>query len=169
MTKPQNGIPRNQLLRLLEIQGTLLQRAELTADILRWKLIDHGYPLDQIDHVPEINHPETGKRPPRPRVTIGIKNDGFTPPELLSVVPVAEMDDEAFRKHCCYRHPGERDMTPGTHEWLHTIRKANHVHAIREGNANGSGTNGNGNGTGKRAGIQRNGSGDKKTASKSAP
>jgi hypothetical protein len=159
----KNQLTRQHLLRLIEVQATLLRRALLTGDYLRWKLIDSGYPLEHIDHMPEINNPWTHAEPPEKPPRCGIRMEPNDPHAPLRVVPVEEMDDNAFALHCRFRRPdSEPDMTPGIHDWLHMTRKANHVHAIREGN-------GNGNGSSQSAGIQRHGSGDKKSTSKSAP
>lgn len=122
---------KEQLLALLDIQAQLLDRALTTADLLRWKLINSGYPLDQIDRMPYINDPANGKRPPRPRVEFGIRMGEDTQPALLSVVPVAEMDERDYHLHLYYRHDRE-EMTQGIHDWLHLSGKQNHIHAIRE-------------------------------------
>jgi hypothetical protein len=159
----KNQLTRQHLLRLIEVQATLLRRALLTGDMLRWKLINSGYPLDQIDHMPDIDDPATGKCPPSPKVATGIRIDPADPPQLLRVVAAAEMDDEAFRKHCWFRHRDQADMTTGIHDWIHLTRKGNHTHAesaaSRTGTRNGR--------AGQSASVQRHGSGDKKSASKS--
>ena len=46
----------------METQATLLRRAMLTADLLRWMLIDHG--IMGFDHMPDIPNPRTGELPP---------------------------------------------------------------------------------------------------------
>lgn len=153
MTKPLNGnqLPRSQLLRLLDVQATLLRRALITADLLRWKLIDSGYPLEKLDHPPEFKSPD-GREPPEKPLPRGTRMTGFTPPQPFSVVPVAEMTDAAFALHCRYRHGDREEMTPGIHEWLHTARKTNHIHAVREGTGNRNGKASNQAGSPVRAG-----------------
>jgi hypothetical protein len=133
MTKPLNGnqIPRSQLLRLLDTQATLLRRALITADLLRWKLIDSGYPLEKLDHPPEFKSPD-GREPPEKPLPRGTRMTGFTPPQPFLVVPVTEMTDETFALHVRYRHGDRTGMTPGVHEHIHKTGKVNHAHAIGE-------------------------------------
>jgi hypothetical protein len=128
----RNKLARTQLLKLLDIQATLLQREITTSDILRYRLLDLGVPVEDLDRPPYMVHPVTGRPPPKKPLRIGIGFSDSTPPELPIVVPVEEMSPENFRKHIRYRHGDKQDATIGTHEWLHAkAGKETHEHAKR--------------------------------------
>jgi len=123
-----------QLMKLLEIQAQLLDRALTDADILRWRLLDMGMPISELDRPPFCSHPETGRKPPEKPVSIGIGFSAPTPPPRpFSVVPACEMSPDNFRRHMRYRHRDKQDATIGIHEWLHLTGKTNHVHSEPEG------------------------------------
>ena len=107
---------RNQeLAALLAVQATLLQREMITADLLRWKLLDAGLP---IDCPPEIRHPRTGALPPGAELVVQEREEAEMEQdrkdrerkeqrqkmEIIKVPAVSEMEPGAFERHIELRH-----------------------------------------------------------------
>jgi hypothetical protein len=131
MTEEDEGEPRRQsyeqLKRLLAIQATLLQRAELTADLLRWKCLDAGI---AIDHTPGIAHPVTGAIPPGAELVIRDREQEERDMEDDEIIKVPDPSDMAagdFLRHCLLRHHVAMDKE--RHDLQHTAGLApEHAH-----------------------------------------
>jgi hypothetical protein len=102
MTEPRESY--EQLKRLLALQGGMLSNAYLTADLLRWKMLDAGL---TIDRPPEIAHPVTGAIPPGAELVIRDREQeerDMEDEEIIKVPAFSEMDADTQRQHCELRH-----------------------------------------------------------------
>lgn len=105
---------------LIEVQATLLRREMLTAELLRWMVIDLG---GHPDHPPAIKNPRTGAEPP-----VFTLEDVIMDEEIVRVPAVREMLPGDFQRHLAMRHDGAKDEESHSAEHYHSGRQIDHTH-----------------------------------------
>jgi hypothetical protein len=115
----------DELKRLIEIQGTLLRRALISADHLRWQMLDAGLP---IDRPPECVNPRTGAKPPGAELVTLTREEQEMKEELVHVPAVRDMQPGDFQRHLELRHSDVTDEEGHSAEHYADGAQLDHVH-----------------------------------------